>query len=81
MQAVGQQDLQGLLQTCSASFSRWFMAHMPPLLARHPAAAALSRPLEHFSSDQVSFSFLHPIALGERPLSMSVIISQALEQQ
>lgn len=54
VQAVGQQDLQGLLQTCSASFSRWFMAHMPPLLARHPAAAVLARPLEHFGSDQVS---------------------------
>ena len=53
MQAVGQQDLQGLLQTCSASFSRWFMAHLPPLLARHPAAAVLARPLEHFGSDQV----------------------------
>ena len=55
VQAVGQQDLQGLLQTCSASFSRWFMAHLPPLLARHPAAAVLARPLDHFGSDQVSY--------------------------
>ncbi|CAL5224153.1 g6790 [Coccomyxa viridis] len=55
LQAVGQQDLQGLLQTCSASFSRWFMAHLPPLLARHPAAAVLARPLDHFGSDQLEF--------------------------
>ena len=52
-QAVGLQDVQGLLQTCSASFSRWFMAHVTPLLTRHPAAAVMARPLEHFGSDQV----------------------------
>jgi hypothetical protein len=52
-QAIGQQDLQGLLQACSTSFSRWFMAHVPPLLAKHPAARVLLRPLEHFGSDQV----------------------------
>ena len=52
-QAVGLQDVQGLLQTCSASFSRWFMAHVTPLLTRHPAATVMARPLEHFGSDQV----------------------------
>ena len=63
VQAVGQQDLQGLLQTCSASFSRWFMAHLPPLLARHPAAAVFARPLDHFGSDQVCASTLLPAFL------------------
>ena len=58
-QAVGLQDVQGLLQTCSASFSRWFMAHVTPLLGRHPAATVMARALEHFGSDQVRAGAYH----------------------
>ncbi|CAK0785353.1 hypothetical protein CVIRNUC_008560 [Coccomyxa viridis] len=59
LQAVGLQDVQGLLQTCSASFSRWFMAHVTPLLGRHPAATVMARALEHFGSDQVRAGAYH----------------------
>lgn len=53
-QAAGRGDLQGLLQACSASFSAWFMAHVTPLLANHPAApSTLRRHLPHFGADQV----------------------------
>lgn len=40
---------------CSRSFSPWFMAHIPDLLARHPSApATLCRFLPHFGADQVN---------------------------
>ena len=53
-QAAARQELQGVLEVCSRSFSAWFMAHIPDLLARHPSApATLGRFLPHFGADQV----------------------------
>lgn len=54
VQAAAKQELQGVLEVCSRSFSAWFMAHVPDLLARHPTApATLGRFLPHFGADQV----------------------------
>lgn len=62
MQAIARQELQGVIEVCSRSFSAWFMAHIPDLLSRHPAApATLGRFLPHFGSDQVCLLDLCPL--------------------
>ena len=74
-QAAAEQDLQGLLEVCSRSFSAWFMAHAPPLLASHPAApATLRRHLPHLGSDQarVSARLIRPPAC---PVTMLPILA------
>ncbi|BDA46981.1 Nuclear pore complex protein NUP85 [Coccomyxa sp. Obi] len=56
VQAAAKQELQEVLEVCSRSFSPWFMAHIPDLLARHPSApATLGRFLPHFGADQAEF--------------------------
>lgn len=57
-QAAARQEVQGLLEVCSRSFSPWFMAHIPNLLQRHPSApATLGRFLPHFGADQVQLDY------------------------
>lgn len=64
-QAAARQELQGVLEVCSRSFSAWFMAHIPDLLARHPSAPAiLGRFLPHFGADQVLSCIRSPCLLG-----------------
>ena len=53
-QAVGDQEVQTVMQICSTRTSPWLPAHLPDLLAGHPASKPLvSNLLSHLGCTQV----------------------------
>ena len=54
LQAVGEGDLQRVMQVASTMLSAWMPAHLPDLLLEHPSGPAiLQQPLAHLGCSQV----------------------------